>query len=110
VVPFLFVFEPSLLLQGTPGELVHDVGTAIGGVWIASMGIAGYSLRIIGWVERAIYVVAGFLLLIPANLLPGDKVTTYLGFVLAVLLLGHDYLAVRKARADTGARASQAAE
>jgi TRAP-type uncharacterized transport system fused permease subunit len=110
VVPFLFVFEPSLLLQGTPGELVHDVGTAIGGVWIASMGIAGYSLRIIGWVERAIYVVAGFLLLIPANLLPGDKVTTYLGIVLAVLLLGHDYLAVRKARADTGARASQAAE
>ena len=110
VVPFLFVFEPSLLLQGTPGELVHDVGTAIGGVWIASMGIAGYSLRIIGWVERAVYVVAGFLLLIPANLLPGDKVTTYLGIVLAVLLLGRDYLAVRKARADTGARASQAAE
>jgi TRAP transporter 4TM/12TM fusion protein len=110
VVPFLFVFEPSLLLQGTPGELVHDVSTAIGGVWIASMGIAGYSLRIIGWVERAIYVVAGFLLLIPANLLPGDKVTTYLGIVLAVLLLGRDYLAVRKARADTGARASQAAE
>lgn len=109
VVPFLFVFEPSLLLQGTPGELVHNVGTAIGGVWIASMGFAGYSLRVIGWVERAAYIVTGILLLIPAKLLPGDNASTYLGIALAVVLLGRDYLAVRKARARA-APSGQAAE
>jgi TRAP transporter 4TM/12TM fusion protein len=97
-VPFLFVFEPSLLLQGTPIELVHDVGTAIAGVWIGSMGIAGYSLRRIGWIERGLYVAAGFLLLIPASLLPGDNVTTYLGIALAVGLLGRDWLRLRSAR------------
>jgi len=98
IVPFLFVFEPSLLLQGTPVELLHDVGTAIAGVWIGSMGFAGYSLRRLGWAERGAYLVAGFLLLIPASLLPGDNVTTYLGIALAVGLLGRDYLTVRRRR------------
>jgi TRAP-type uncharacterized transport system fused permease subunit len=112
-VPFLFVFEPSLLLQGAPLELVHDVGTAIAGVWIGSMGIAGYSLRRIGWIERGLYIVAGFLLLIPASLLPGDKVTTYLGIALAVALLARDWLKVRSARSRAAAAspaATRAAE
>jgi TRAP-type uncharacterized transport system fused permease subunit len=102
-VPFLFVFQPSLLLQGAPFELVHDVGTAIAGVWIGSMGIAGYSLRRIGWVERGLYVAAGFLLLIPASLLPGDNVTTYLGIALAAAMLGRDWLKVRSARSRQAA-------
>src|SRR5690606_29786905 len=96
VVPFLFVFEPSLLLQGTAGELVHDVGTAIGGVWLTSMGIAGYSLREIGWPQRAAYMIAGVLLLIPATLLPGEGTSTYLGVAIAAFLIGLDYLRSRR--------------
>lgn len=110
-VPFIFVFEPSLLLQGTVAELLHDVGTAIAGVWIGSMGIAGYSMRRIGWIERGFYVVAGFLLLIPANLVSANNVTTYVGVILAVVLLGRDYAAVRRQRRQAGAPpAPQAAE
>jgi TRAP transporter 4TM/12TM fusion protein len=112
VVPFLFVFEPSLLLQGTPTELLHHVGTAVAGVWIASIGIAGYSLRPIGWLERSVYVFNGFLLLVPASLLPGHGVSTYLGVVLAAALLARDYSKVRRERSQTAAApaASQAAE
>ena len=112
-VPFLFVFQPSLLLQGTPIELVHDVGTAIAGVWIGSMGFAGYSLRRIGFIERGAYVVAGFLLLIPASLLPGEDTTTYLGLALTAALLGRDWLKARRARNQTAPAApptGQAAE
>jgi TRAP transporter 4TM/12TM fusion protein len=106
VVPFIFVFKPSLLLQGTPVELLHDVGTAVAGVWIGSMGFAGYSLRRLGFIERGAYVVAGFLLLIPASLLPGDDVTTYLGLALAAALLGRDYLTVRRKRGRVASAAS----
>jgi len=98
VVPFLFVFEPSLLLQGTAAELIHDVGTAIAGVWIATMGIAGYSLRRIGWLERCAYTVAGFLLLIPASLMPGDNLSTYAGLAAAAALLARDWLKAGRAR------------
>jgi TRAP transporter 4TM/12TM fusion protein len=107
-VPFIFVFEPSLLLQGTATELVHDVGTAIAGVWIGSMGIAGYSMRPIGWIERTAYAMTGFLLLLPASLISTTNITTYLGLVLAVILLGRDYLAVRRQRRQ--APSPQAAE
>ncbi|HEY4774806.1 MAG TPA: TRAP transporter fused permease subunit [Xanthobacteraceae bacterium] len=112
VVPFLFVFEPSLLLQGTPLELVHDVGTAIAGVWIASMGLAGYSFLPIGWLARSAYVVTGLVLLVPASLLPGHGASTYLGIALAAALLARDFRRVRRARskATPAPRASQAAE
>jgi TRAP transporter 4TM/12TM fusion protein len=112
VVPFLFVFEPSLLLQGTPTELIHDVGTAIAGVWIASMGFAGYSTRPIGWLARAAYVVAGFVLLVPASLLPGHGASSYLGIALAAALLAGDVWRARRARSQPAAAppASQAAE
>jgi TRAP transporter 4TM/12TM fusion protein len=106
VVPFLFVFEPSLLLQGTAWELLHDVGTAIGGVWVASMGIAGYSLREIGWPQRFIYMIAGVLLLVPATLLPGDGTSTYLGVALAAVLIGIDYVRSRRIGGRDGTVAS----
>jgi TRAP-type uncharacterized transport system fused permease subunit len=110
VVPFLFVFEPSLLLDGTAIELVHNVGTAIAGVWIGSMGFAGYSLRRIGWAQRSAYIVAGFLLLIPARLLPGDNVTTYMGIALAISLLAYDYNVVRRNRGRDGATMPSASQ
>jgi TRAP transporter 4TM/12TM fusion protein len=99
IVPFLFVASPSLLLDGTPWELVHDVGTAVGGVWVASMGLIGYSLRPIGWAERAALVLAGLLLLIPAKLLPGSGLSTVLGIALAAAILGRDLWKARQRRA-----------
>jgi TRAP transporter 4TM/12TM fusion protein len=98
IVPFLFVASPSLLLDGTPWELVHDVATAIGGVWIASMGLVGYSLRPIGWPERGALVLAGLLLLIPAKLLPGEGASTLIGVAIAGAVLARDALAVRRER------------
>jgi TRAP transporter 4TM/12TM fusion protein len=112
-VPFIFVFQPSLLLEGTAIQLIHDVGTAIAGVWIGSMGIAGYSMRRIGWVERVAYVATGFLLLIPASLVSATNATTYLGIVLTAALLGRDYLTVQKARREAASQvppSPQAAE
>lgn len=100
VVPFIFVFKPTLLLQtGSPWEIAYDVSTAIAGVWIASMALVGYSLRRIGWVERGGYFVAGMLLLIPSSLLPGESVTTYIGIALSAALVARDYLAAKAERA-----------
>lgn len=104
VVPFIFVFKPTLLLQtGTPWEIVYDVTTAIGGVWVASMGLVGYSLRPIRWLARVLYFAAGMLLLVPSSLLPGESVTTYMGIGLTVLLVLRDRLAARAGGPASGA-------
>ena len=52
-----------------------------------------------------------FLLLIPASLLPGDNITTYLGVLVSAALLGRDYLTVRRERGRKSVpSAPQAAE
>ena len=100
VVPFLFVFSPSLLLQGNDAvALVVDVATAIGGVWLVSAAMIGYLINLLSWPMRALAMLTGILLLIPQQLTTGAGWTDVGGGLLAVLLLAIDYTALRKRRA-----------
>jgi len=109
VVPFLFVFEPTLLLDGPLDRIAHDVFTAIVGVWIASMGFVGYSLRPIGWVERGLMVLAGLLLLVPARLISEDGWSTLFGLGLAAALIARDAFQARLDRAAAAAPVKRSA-
>ena len=100
MVPFLFVFSPSLLLQGNDAvALVVDVATAIGGVWLVSAAMIGYLINLLSWPMRALAMLTGILLLIPQQLTTGAGWTDVGGGLLAVLLLAIDYTALRKRRA-----------
>ncbi|MEK9677965.1 MAG: TRAP transporter fused permease subunit [Rhodospirillaceae bacterium] len=98
VVPFLFVFSPSLLLQGSGFELVRDVTTAIIGVWLLSVGMIGYFTRHLNWVGRIAFLVTGALLLTPTKLLPGFY-TDWIGFFLGLALVVYEVMAARRLRA-----------
>ena len=71
IIPFLFIFSPSLLLQGDSWVVTMiSVGTAIVAVWFISSGMIGYGLgRTGGWV-RAASIVGGGLLLLPIEMVP----------------------------------------
>ena len=100
MVPFLFVFSPSLLLQGNDAvALVVDVATAIGGVWLVSAAMIGYLINLLSWPMRALAMLTGILLLIPQELTTGAGWTDLAGAVLAVALIAIDYTALRKRRA-----------
>jgi hypothetical protein len=45
VIPFLFVFSPTLLLIGAPLEIALAIVTAVMGVWLVSAALAGYFAR-----------------------------------------------------------------
>ena len=45
IVPFLFVSSPTLLMQGPPLEVVLAAGTAIMGVYLVSVAVAGFMTR-----------------------------------------------------------------
>ena len=65
LAPFMFVYAPALLLQGSPVEiLVTSVASAIGVVAIAA-GIGGYFARLASLVDRALLLGAGLLLVVP---------------------------------------------
>ena len=87
VVPFLFVFSPSLLLEGSPISLIHDITTALAGVWLVSAALVGYLFqRLAGW-ERLVLGIGGLLVLWPSGAFKGAFWTDVAGIIIAVLIL-----------------------
>ncbi|OGA03414.1 MAG: hypothetical protein A3H35_05970 [Betaproteobacteria bacterium RIFCSPLOWO2_02_FULL_62_17] len=92
IVPFLFVVSPSLLMQGDALNIVWAVATAAAGIWLGTIGIVGFFHRpVTGWL-RAAFVVAGVLVLIPADMFPGAILTDIAGLALGAVLLGRELL------------------
>ena len=87
IVPFLFVFAPSLLLQGAPMQIAQAVITALAGVWLVSAGFVGYLFRPLPMGRRVLFVIAGFLLLVPAGATSWGPLSDLVGFTLAAALL-----------------------
>lgn len=98
VVPFLFVFSPSLLLDGSIWNLPLVVATAIGGVWMISAGMAGYFVQTMGPLSRALFIVAGALLLIPQEAFAWALWTDLAGITIGGLLILQELFLSGKAR------------
>lgn len=98
IVPFLFVFSPSLLFRGGTVDLILSLVTAIGGVWLVSVAVTGFFVRAIGWVHRAAFALAGIMLMLPHAAAWG-MMTNAAGLVLALLLVGYEITLSRRARA-----------
>lgn len=86
IVPFLFVFSPSLLLIGEPVEIVVAVVTAIAGVYAVSAAFAGWLHGPAGPVKRVLAGLAGAALLLPPGI--GGPATYWVnGLGLACLVI-----------------------
>jgi TRAP transporter 4TM/12TM fusion protein len=104
VVPFMFVFAPSLLLQGPVALILLTVSTAFVGVWLVSIGIMGYLFRDVTVPFRLAFVAAGLALMVPAESFTGAFWTDIAGFVVGVILVGREI----RARRGNAAQASVA--
>ncbi|EZH66496.1 hypothetical protein DH09_11240 [Bacillaceae bacterium JMAK1] len=65
IVPFMFVYGPSLIWIGTPGEVVMTLSTALVGVFALSAAIEGWWIRGTYWYERIALFVAAIMLVVP---------------------------------------------
>ncbi|MDP4593216.1 MAG: TRAP transporter large permease subunit, partial [Beijerinckiaceae bacterium] len=104
IVPFLFVFSPTLLLQSSSiSATVFAIGTAIIGVWIVSAGMVGYLFGNIAALERLLLIAAGFALLIPHEIATWALWTDVVGACAAILLVGRRYMVRDKGIAQAAA-------
>lgn len=105
VVPFLFVFSPSLLLQGdSVTTLVLAVVSAVGGVWLVSAGMMGYFTRPMDLFTRAGFLIAGVLMLIPYEMAHWAKWTDISGVVLGIAFVAKEYIARARIEKPADAR------
>jgi len=94
VVPYMFVYSPTILLQGAGlQEIVFTAATAVVGVVALAAAVTGYFLAPAGWPERLVLVLAALALIFHDP--RGDAV----GFALLVLVAAIQM--VRKSRAPT---------
>src|SRR5699024_4145034 len=66
LIPFVFVLEPSLLLEGSVGELIPALVTVILGMVAIGAGLAGYFFAPTARLERAVLVVGGVMMVYPS--------------------------------------------
>lgn len=94
-IPFFFVLNPALLLQGEWAGIAQNVGTALVGVALISAGLQGYLLgfgRIgedkLGLISRGCVSIAGLALVTPAGGLYGFSQTVLILVCAAFLIAG----------------------
>lgn len=84
LIPFAFVLNDGLLLQGGIGHIVLAVGTAVVGSVFLSCGICGYALWLLNPVQRVLFAISGLLFIAPGIYLP----LAGLAIVLTATVLG----------------------
>jgi len=92
-IPFFFVFDPALILEGTWDNILLSMALAFFGVWIFASGIQGYLVgvgpmftnRRLGWVLRLPMLIGAILIALPGEAIPGINDWELLGIGLVVM-------------------------
>jgi TRAP-type uncharacterized transport system fused permease subunit len=87
IVPFVFVYHPALILEGSPIDVALTLFTASAGVVLLAIGCAGYLFRPLGWLQRAWAALAGLILILPPQTLVPAVLLDVLGLGLGVVLV-----------------------
>ena len=95
IVPFLFVSSPTLLMQGPALDVALAAGTAVMGVYLVSVAMAGFMTRPAGPLLRLAFALAGLALMVPARAFPGAIWTDIAGFVAGSILIASQLDVVR---------------
>ena len=95
IVPFLFVYSPSLLMIGDTTVVVIAILTAGLGVWLISAALAGYFMARLSPVLRVLFGFFGLMALIPAGAFPGAIYTDIIGVCGGIALLAMEAVRAR---------------
>lgn len=83
-VPFVFVFEPAILLSGSIDQIILDISRLVLGVWLVSASLVGQLFAPLPTPKRVAYVGVGLLALVPKPALPAGDVAIWLTLGLAL--------------------------
>lgn len=94
-VPFVFAFNPALLLIGPPVKVVTIFVFTMLGIMVLSVGLEGYLLRDLKWFERILAIVSAIGLMTSSWLFRGT------GAAIILILLFRQWGANRLSRSRT---------
>jgi TRAP transporter 4TM/12TM fusion protein len=92
IVPFAFIYNASLLAEGSATKIAISALTAIVGIGMAAIGLEGYLLGNLRWVQRILLVIGGVALLVHNTAARG------VGLGLIVVVLFWEWMRIRRLR------------
>ncbi len=98
IVPFLFIFSPTLLLSGSAPEIGWAVVRLALGTAVLACGLVGYFVRRIQWIKRLCLVVAAVGVLAAPEVLQSSWAYNLAGLVVASAILIPELLSYAKYR------------
>lgn len=81
LLPYMFVYGPSLLLEGSVMTIIQSVILAIIGTIAIGMAIVGYVRRPVGYVKRILLIVGGCLMVIEGTVTDLAGLAVFIGVV-----------------------------
>jgi TRAP transporter 4TM/12TM fusion protein len=106
-IPFLFVLEPSLLMQGSPGLIIWNVARNLLGIFVGTAGIVGFAFASLSLPMRIAYAVAAVVILIPQHAFAGAALLDWIGLGGAVVVLAFNFLQSRAKKQTAAPQAAQ---
>jgi TRAP transporter 4TM/12TM fusion protein len=92
IIPFMFVYEPALLMIGEWPKIIQAFVTASVGITLFAGGLHGYFLTAASLWQRALLLCGGLMLIDP------NWLTDVIGAVIAATVIGSQWLARRSQR------------
>jgi TRAP transporter 4TM/12TM fusion protein len=95
IVPFLFVYSPAILMQGSVLDIVVVTVTSLFGIWLICAAMTGYFTRLLSGPRRIAFVAAGIMMLLPhqaSTLLAWINIA---GVAAGIALVGYEFRARR---------------
>ena len=105
-IPFLFVLEPSLLMQGPASLIAWNIARNLLGIFVGTAAVVGFAFGPLATPMRAAFGAAALAILIPQHAFPGAELLDWLGLAGAAAALSVDYVQNR-ARKQTAAQAAR---
>ena len=85
LIPYMFVYGPSMVLVGSPFEIILTILTGFLGTMALAAAVQGWLLREATWIERGILFIASLCLIKPG------WVTDLIGIGLFVIIASLQY-------------------
>jgi TRAP transporter 4TM/12TM fusion protein len=70
IVPFVMVYQPGLIFEGTATEVMFVTGKTVVGVIVLSLGMVGYCFGPLSWLVRGLFTLAGALIMLVPMVTP----------------------------------------
>ncbi len=99
LIPFIFVYEPAILLMGSGLEIAKSTALLFVGTCFLAAGIAGYFILPLRIIERIILISAGIITILPERMT--DIIGISAGTVMFLMLIFRSRIACRNRKTLT---------